>query len=169
MKLTRFLFFALSAPLLFAACSGASDNKKKVTSEEMRAPSLDFSADDSLAVVTLANNYLASFAAKDYEAAADMLFKYEKDTVRELNAEERRSYLNTMRQLPNYGCKLKGIALYTNKNNRLIYMLQVSSSGSLEKEEGVMKFYLNPVLKDGQWFLTLLDMEQEGTENLFNL
>ena len=48
-------------------------------------------------------------------------------------------------------------------------MLQVTSTGSLETEEGVMKFYLNPVLKDGQWYLTLLDMEQEGTKKLFHI
>ena len=169
MKFTKTFFIALSATLLFAACAGCSEEKPKRTSEVMRAPSLDFSAQDSMTVKTLANDYLAAFAAKDYETAADMLYKLENDSIRELNDTERKGYLRTMAQLPNYGCKLKGIALYTTNNNRLIYMMQVTSSGSLDTEEGVMKFYLNPVLKDGQWYLTLLDMEQEGTENLFNL
>lgn len=168
MKLNKIVLVALTPLLLLASCSGGGE-KAKHTSEAMRAPSLDFSADDSLAVITLANNYLEAFGEKDYEAAADMLFKYENDSIRQLNADERKSYLNTMRQLPNYGCKLKGIALYTENNNRLIYMMQVASSGSLEREEGIMKFYLNPVLKNGEWYLTLLDMNQEGTENLFNL
>jgi hypothetical protein len=48
-------------------------------------------------------------------------------------------------------------------------MMQVVSSGSLEDEKGVMKFYLNPVVKDGRWYLTLLDMTQDGTRNIFNL
>lgn len=169
MKNLKTLLLALSASLLFTACAGCSEDKSKRPSVALHAPSLDFSAQDSMTVKTLANDYLAAFAAKDYETAADMLYKLENDSIRELNASERKSYLNTMGQLPNYGCKLKGLALYTTNNNRLVYMMQVTSTGNLETEEGVMKFYLNPVLKDGQWYLTLLDMEQEGTKKLFHI
>lgn len=169
MKNLKTLLLALSAPVLLAGFMGCGDSKEKQASVELHAPSLDFSAQDSMTVKTLANDYLAAFAAKDYETAADMLYKLENDSIRELNASERKSYLNTMGQLPNYGCKLKGLALYTTNNNRLVYMMQVTSTGNLETEEGVMKFYLNPVLKDGQWYLTLLDMEQEGTKKLFHI
>lgn len=170
MKLTKTFFLAITASLLLTACMGCKDEKASKSSSEIeRAPSLNFTPDDSSQVRALANEYLMIIGNKNYDEAVNMLYKYENDSVRELNAEERKSYLNTMRQLPNYGCKLKGLALYTTNNNRLIYMMQVVSSGSLEDEKGVMKFYLNPVVKDGRWYLTLLDMTQDGTRNIFNL
>jgi len=132
----------------------------------MLPPHLDFSANDSDAVVQLANEYLLAFSEKDYDAAADLLYRYENDTVRELTAKERNSYLKTMRQLPNFGSKLKSLILRTTNNNRLMYVLQVDPNGNMDEEQGVMKFFLNPVQKNGQWYLTLLDMEQEGTKDI---
>lgn len=128
---------------------------------------MDFSAQDSSAVRALADEYLSAFAGKDYNAAAEMLYKYEEGAVRPLNNEERNEFLSTMGQLPNFGVKLTGITMITDNNNRLQYKLQVTPDGDLSSDKGVMKFYLNPVLVDGQWYLTLLDMNQEGTRDIF--
>lgn len=169
MRINKLFFLPLSAALLLTGCSGCSEEKKSEkleTVEEMLPPHLDFSANDSDAVVQLANEYLLAFSEKDYDAAADLLYRYENDTVRELTAKERNSYLKTMRQLPNFGSKLKSLILRTNNNNRLMYVLQVDPNGNMDEEQGVMKFFLNPVQKNGQWYLTLLDMEQEGTKDI---
>jgi len=169
MRIIKLFLVPLSAALLLSGCSGCSDEKKSekaATVEEMLPPHLDFSANDSDAVVQLANEYLLAFSEKDYDAAADLLYRYENDTVRELTAKERNSYLKTMRQLPNFGSKLKSLILRTTNNNRLMYVLQVDPNGNMDEEQGVMKFFLNPVQKNGQWYLTLLDMEQEGTKDI---
>lgn len=171
MKKIQILFFSVSASLFLTGCSGCGSDvqtrRQPVSTEELLPPHLDFSNDDSMAVQTLASQYLEAFSAKDYETAVGMLFKYENDTVRSLTAKERNSYLKTMRQLPNFGSKLKGMMLRNENNNRLMYVMQVIPNGNLDTEEGVMKFYLNPVMKNGEWFLTLLDMEQEGTEDIY--
>ncbi len=130
-------------------------------------PHLDFSAQDSSNVKTLAAEYVAAFEGKDYTAAANLLYKYENDSVRPLTNQERDEFVSTMNQLPNFGCKLHGITMLTENNNRLQYLLQVTPDGNIDEEKGVMKFYLNPVLVDGNWYLTLLDMNQEGTRDIF--
>ena len=170
MKKFQIIFLSVSTSLLLTGCSGCSNEEQNmtvVTAEELLPPHLDFSSDDSVAVQQLANNYLEAFSAKDYESAADMLFKYENDSVRTLTSKERSSYLKTMRQLPNFGSKFKGMMLRNETNNRIIYTMLVNPNGNLDTDEGVMKFYLNPVMKNGEWFLTLLDMEQEGTEDIY--
>lgn len=170
MKKIQVILLSFSASLLLTGCSGCSNDEQtqeRKTTEELLPPHLDFSSDDSVAVQQLANNYLDAFSAKDYESAADMLFKYENDTVRTLTNKERSGYLRTMRQLPNFGSKLKGVILRNENNNRLMYVMLVDPNGNLDTEQGVMKFYLNPVMKNGEWFLTLLDMEQEGTEDIY--
>lgn len=133
----------------------------------LQAPHLDFSAEDSSAVRSLAKEYLAYFDAKDYDSAASMLHKVQNDSVVELTGAEREQFLKTMRKLPNYGTKLKGFNLYTETSNRLLYLLQVTSGGSLEDEAGIMRFYLNPVRRNGQWYLTLFDPEAEGTRRIY--
>ena len=35
------------------------------------------------------------------------------------------------------------------------------------KEQGVMSFSLNPVVKDGKWYLTLYDKDAEGVEDIY--
>lgn len=163
-KYSSFLFFAI---FLFASCS---DKRQKAAPEySVLPPSIDIlTNDDTLAVLQLANNYISAFAAKDYHASADMLYKYEGDSVRPLNNEERASYIKLMRRYPNYGCKLKGVTLRSITNNRVFYHMQVISNGNLDKGEGVMKFMLNPVMKDGEWYLTLFDPNAEGTKDLYN-
>lgn len=167
MKLFKTVILLFAGSLLLTDCAGCSDRKQEKTAEDMRPPHLDFSSEDTMQVKMLADEYLDAFAAKDYQAAANLLYRFEKDSVRQLTAAEKASYVKTMSQLPNYGVKLKGITMLTENNNRLDYLLQVISSGNLDEEQGIMRFHLNPVMVKGQWFLTLLDMEQEGTKDIF--
>lgn len=171
MKKSKIYIISISVSLFLASCSGCSNEsttqRKPVSAEELLPPHLDFSTDDSMSVQLLANQYLEAFSAKDYETACDMLYKYENDTIRTLTTKERNNYLKTMHQLPNFGSKYKGMMLRNENNNRLMYVMQVVPNGNLDTDEGVMKFYLNPVMKNGEWFLTLLDMEQEGTEDIY--
>ena len=166
MKLIKFYLPLFLMALIVASCGG---NKKQETSPEVMLvpPHLEFTASDTSAIRTLAEEYIAAFKEKDYEYAASMLRALHNDSIVELSDAERQQFLKTMRQLPNYGVKLKGFSLYTETNNRLIYLLQVVSSGHLDTEEGIMRMYLNPVRRDGQWYLTIFDPEAEGTREIF--
>lgn len=145
---------------MLSACGG----KKKQVEEKgvfVPPPHLEFAAADSEAVKALANEYLMLFQQKDYHSASNLLYNLKNDSVVELNDAERTNYMNTMRQLPNYGVKLKGIEMLSEKRNRLIYLLQVTPNGSLDKEVGIMRFVLTPVRRNGQWYLTIYDPEKK--------
>ena len=168
MRLSKGIILSLIAAFVLAACSG---NKKQEQEPQQKKsllpPHIDFTAEDSSAIRLLAREYLACFEAKDYDNAAAMLYKLQNDSIVELSSTEREKFLKTIRQLPNYGTKMKGFSLYTETNNRLIYLLQVTSGGNLDTEEGIMRFYLNPVRRDGKWYLTLFDPEAEGTRSVY--
>ena len=149
--------------LLLVACGKKNQSDSEIA---VRAPHLEFSAADTSEIYNLAQQYLACFEAKDYALSASMLYKLQNDSIIELPAEDRESYIKTMSRLPNYGAKLSGISLYTDTNNRLIYLLKVTENGNLDNEEGVMRFMLNPVRYDGRWYLTIFDPEAEGTQLL---
>lgn len=151
-------FVALS--LLFVVACGKK--QQQPVSEEhviLVEPSI-FDANDSATVSDLANEYLNCFNAKDYQSAASMLFKLENDSIRQLTAAERQSYISTMRHFPNYGTRYMGVIFHSETNNKLNFLLQVTKNGDLMKETGIMRFSLNPVRRDGQWYLTLYESEE---------
>ena len=60
---------------------GCKDEKASKSSSEIeRAPSLNFTPDDSSQVRALANEYLMIIGNKNYDEAVNMLYKYENDS-----------------------------------------------------------------------------------------
>ena len=76
-------------------------------------------------------------------------------------------YVDAMNHLTIYDAKMTAITLRDRKNNALRLTVQITESGDLSKEIGVTHFFLNPVLKDGKWYLTLLDENAEGVEKIY--
>jgi len=62
---------------------------------------------------------------------------------------------------------VKSLVLRSDKNNEVKLTVQIVSSGDLDKEIGVTHLSLNPVVKDGKWYLTLLDKNAEGVEEIY--
>jgi hypothetical protein len=67
-----------------------------------------------------------------------------------------------MKLFGKYGCAQKELELYSDRDNQLRIALKIVESGNLETGEGTTNMFLNPVQKDGQWYLTLLDTHAEG-------
>ncbi len=148
---------------LLVSC-GKDKAKKHDINEYVRPASMVYSKQDTIDITNLVDQYIGYINAKNYEAAADMLYEFHTDSILPLNNEKRLRYLKLYNKLPNYGSRLKNIWLNSDRNNQVRYLLQVSKSGDLQKEVGVMILSLNPVLFDGKWYLTLLDSDAEGVE-----
>ena len=67
-----------------------------------------------------------------------------------------------------YGVKKKGFMLHSDKNNDVKILLQIMPNGDLDKEIGVAAQHINPVYKEGQWYLTLYDPQAEGVYDIFD-
>ena len=67
-----------------------------------------------------------------------------------------------MLNIGKYGCEQKELELYSDRDNQLRIALKIVESGNFETGEGTTNLFLNPVQKDGQWYLTLLDTHAEG-------
>ena len=151
----------------FVGCK--SDKKKDpLRSEYLRPASIDYSGKDSSEIKALVDNYVENFKNKNFQATASMLYRLRNDSILPLSEQDKQKYIDAYSQMPIYDCAVKGIILRSDKNNEVQVSVQISPNGSIDEEKGVTTFCLNPVLKDGKWYLTLLDEYADGVESVYD-
>lgn len=161
------IVIAILALCLVASCK----NKKAVDpnrqSEFIKPASMNYSHEDTMHINQLMEDYVAGFAAKDYDRTANMLYKVVNDSVFPLSDKEKANYKKAMSQIPNYGCKMKSFILHSDKNNEVAFSVLMVPNGDLEKGIGVTTLTMNPVIKNGKWYLTIRDNRAEGVEDVY--
>ena len=169
MKKTSFLFLALCAMLFMASCT--SGDKKKVRddrrSEYLRPASMYYSHEDTANIQSLVGQYVELFKNKEFDAASQMLYKVRNDSVFPLEEAERKGFVRAMSSLQVYDARQHTLLLRSDRNNEVKLMVQIRPDGSLDEERGIIMFALNPVLYEGQWYLTLLDKHAEGVQEIY--
>lgn len=167
MKLKVFTICMLCMTVTFVGCK--SDKKKDpLRSEYLRPASIDYSGKDSSEIKALVDNYVENFKNKNFQATASMLYRLRNDSILPLSEQDKQKYIDAYSQMPIYDCAVKGIILRSDKNNEVQVSVQISPNGSIDEEKGVTTFCLNPVLKDGKWYLTLLDEYADGVESVYD-
>ena len=157
----------LCMTVTFVGCK--SDKKKDpLRSEYLRPASIDYSGKDSSEIKALVDNYVENFKNKNFQATASMLYRLRNDSILPLSEQDKQKYIDAYSQMPIYDCAVKGIILRSDKNNEVQVSVQISPNGSIDEEKGVTTFCLNPVLKDGKWYLTLLDEYADGVESVYD-
>lgn len=151
---------------IFISCG---KKKEERPHDYLRPASMYYSKQDTTDIYNLVDQYVSYFSAKDLEAAADMLYFVRHDSILPLDETRRAKFIKMYTVLPIYGVKSKGIILNSDRNNEARLTIQVAKNGDLDAEQGVMKFCLNPVVKDGKWYLTLRDMDAEGVEDVYKV
>ncbi len=161
------IVIAILALCLVVSCK----NKKAVDpnrqSEFIKPASMNYSHEDTMHINQLMEDYVAGFAAKDYDRTANMLYKVVNDSVFPLSDKEKANYKKAMSQIPNYGCKMKSFILHSDKNNEVAFSVLMVPNGDLEKGIGVTTLTMNPVIKNGKWYLTIRDNRAEGVEDVY--
>ena len=161
------VIIAILAVCLLASCK----NKKAVDpnrqSEFIKPASMNYSHEDTMRINQLMEDYIAGFAAKDYDRIANMLYKVVNDSVYPYSEKEKANYKKAMEHIPNYGCKMKSFILHSDINNEVAFYVQMVPNGDLEKGIGVTTLTLNPVVKDGKWYLTIRDKRAEGVKDVY--
>ena len=162
----KYLSLAIVGLLLLASWG----DKKKETGPQnpyLRPVTLDLTEKDTVQVRQLVDNYVQAFSHNDFEAASQMLYRVENDSVKPLTEEERANFVKAMKNFTVYGCELSEFTIRTDKNNEMKLKVQIIEDGDLANNIGVTHFSLNPVLKDGTWYLTVRDKEAEGVEDYY--
>lgn len=165
MKLKYVLMAAGTVGALVISCK--SEKKQHNWNEYIRPASMEYTKKDTADINALVDNFAALYTKKDFQSVSDMLYKVHNDSIVPLSNDEKSAYVQACNHMNIYGCKKKSIILRSDKNNEVKLTIQIVSSGDLDKEIGVTHLSLNPVYKDGKWYLTLLDKDAEGVEDVY--
>ncbi len=153
----KYFFMALCLGLALVGC------KHKQTKESYLPPaSMDYSAADTARIMSLVNQYITCLNNQDYDGMVDLLYVFKDNNVHPYTESQRDSVINGLSQIPVYAAKLNSLILRSNVNNEVGITIQLIPDGDLEEGIGTSKFFLNPVVVDGEWYLTLLDTHAEG-------
>ena len=144
---------------------------KQSSSEEtsyIAPPSMDYSANDTTEIMALVDQYIQCLNEQDYDGMVDLLYVFKDNRIYPYVGHQRDSLKRGFMQIPIYGAKLNSFTLRSNVNNEVGIKILFVPGGDLNEDRGVSKFFLNPVLVKGKWYLTLLDTHAEGYRNVYN-
>lgn len=161
-------YLALSAiAVLMFACSDKKAATQDNHSEYFRPAAMTYSKQDTLEITRLVNMYMSCLNNGDLQGCAELLYKVRNDSVLEYDETERADFVENFGQIPVYDCRIKSFLLRDDRNNEVKLLIQMLADGDLLQEVGVTSLSLNPVLQDGLWYLTLLDKNAEGVEDIY--
>jgi len=166
MKGKSIAFVLLCATVMFSACGG----KKTGEGDQgpiLRPASIEYSSEDSTTINKLVDKYVELLKANDLQGAADMLYTYRNDSIFPYDEEQKAKFVNGFGVFNIYDCEAKSMTLRSEANNQFDLTVQIMPDGSICENKGVTHLSLNPVLVDGQWYITLLDLDADGVEKTY--
>ena len=168
MKIRYILPVLLLSSLMIVSSCGKKEKKDVDVTSVLKAPDMNFDREDTLEINRLVDEFVASMANHNIDSCMRMLFKVRHDSVLPLESKDQREFKDAWSKLHIYGVKKKSVIMRSNRNNDVKIIVQIIGSGDLDKEIGVTSFHLNPVYKEGRWYLTLLSEKGEGVYNVYD-
>lgn len=160
--------FALVLCCSILGLSSCKKQKPESNQDFLRPATMEYSKKDTSDINYLVNRYAELVKNKDFSNAAEMLYKVSNDSVLPLSKQEKEGFVKAYSQMPIYAAKLNSFTLRSDKNNQVDVLIQIVKDGNIDEGIGVSKMSLNPVVKNGKWYLTLLDKQAEGVEDVYN-
>lgn len=157
-----FSLFLLVITLTLVACG---DNKKNaVDNLYIRPASVVFTQADTASINKLVETFVEQINNGDLSQASSMLYYLDKGEIDLLPLEKRQEFEKFLANMPHYGCEVVSFRLNSKKDNKIELAVKITPNADVSSKSGFLKLVLNPVMKDGQWYLTLRDNDAEGIE-----
>lgn len=154
--------------LLLLAVVSCKDKPAVKTAEELlQKPSVEFTSKDTADVLQLVNQYVDVLTRQNYDSLIDLLYVFNGSEMLPYEGAQRDSMKFGLSLVPVYNAKFSSIVLRSEFNNAVGLTLQIRPDGNIEEGNGVTKFYLNPVKYEDKWYLTILDKEAKGYEEVY--
>lgn len=163
-KVRIFLFGILA--LLFVSCNNGS-KKAEEKMPYLNPPTIELTQQDTLEIQSLTDAFVSMFRNNDLRSAAEMLFNVVDDEVIPYTEEQKSSFADHLSIFHIYDCRQTSLIIRSELNNEVAVVAQILPDGDIYNNKGVTKFVLNPVRKQGVWYLTVRDMEAEGVERVY--
>lgn len=169
MKLKYFRLAAvLCVSLAVFSCGKKEKKPQAIGSEYLRPATMQYSKQDTAEINTIVEKYVGLVSSRNFEEAADMLYTVRNDSVIPYDDKMKKGFCAAYRQFPIYAAKITSMVLRSDKNNQVDICLQITQDGDISANKGTTTMSLNPVVKDGKWYLTLLSKNAEGVIDVYD-
>lgn len=121
------------------------------------------SSADSTSVLHLADSCMSLLKEGLVQDAVDMIYVLSRDTLYKKSPSYTETLINRFKLFPVVSYDLNYYSFSTQGNNDISYSYSFSTS-SVEGSSSIMKLMFNPVLVEGQWYLTLKDGYQSSKD-----
>lgn len=166
MKIKTSLLLTLAMLAIMASCGRKKDTAPK-PEDFIRPASQEYTSSDSSNIKYLVNTYVEHLNKGEYNTCASMLYTFKSDSVIPYSDKQRAEFANVYSHLPIYGTRVKGIILRSDRNNQVDIAIQIAPQADYESGKGTIIMSLNPVQTGGKWYLTLRDLDADGTTDTY--
>lgn len=160
-------FLLLCSVVLLYSCK--QDQKRKTTDEVLKealgdGPQMEVGSNDTTAVFELTEKFLECLHDKDLDGAIAMLH-YLKDgneivSLPEFLEKRQRMVLGKFLGL-NY--TIDEVRFHKETDCQVRYSVELFEKAADDPINNMVSFFIKPVRRDGQWYLTLADTETDST------
>lgn len=159
-KLSFFLAIGCLA-LVFSACR---QDKKSQDAEAPKGPQMEVSANDTATVRELCEKYLDCLRNSDLDGAIAMLH-YLKDGNEIVSlpkpVEERQRMV--LRQFLGLKYRMESLIFHKETDCQARYSAELFEKTDDSSVSNKVSFYIKPVRRNGEWYLTMADSESDST------
>jgi hypothetical protein len=155
-----FLFTVVMFLLLGFSSCGDKKQTKTLTFDELAdslidRPSFEMDAQDSAEVYSLVTQYLDKLREKKIDEAVGMLYFLVNDSVVAMPAKAVQGQKAVLERFQGVSYDLNMISYDDETDNLATYTVTLFEKEANDPRPNTMTFGLNPVRRDGKWFLTL--------------
>lgn len=154
--------------LIVSSCGDKKKTEPAVGSEYLRPATMQYSKQDTSEINNKVNRYVELIQNRNFADAADMLYTVRNDSLLPFTAEEKTGFVKAYSHFPVYNTAVTALILRSDKNNQVDVCLQIMKDGDIATGKGITVMSLNPVVKDGKWYLTLLSKDAEGVKDVYD-
>ena len=119
------------------------------------------SHEDTIAVMDLANHFLATLKEKDIEGALDLLYEIDSTDVRPLSNQRRNELRKTLSAFPIEEYTIDQITLFSENDSEIRYTTKMFNDSIESDFPGITRGSLHPYRINNQWYLTIQEQKIE--------
>ncbi|MCR4581974.1 MAG: hypothetical protein K5764_00235 [Prevotella sp.] len=147
------VFSLLCLVLSFFSCK----YDKKPAEVQEPEPEFVFTKEDSATVISLVNDFVGKLQQHQLKEAVGMLYYLNGDTISELTEAQYKMQARSLSRIRGIRYELDYIKLETEKFNDAKINVVLFDKQEGDTRPNAIGFHLNPVRRDGSWYLTTPD------------
>ena len=158
----RRIYIPLVLVLLLTVFSCSKKTEKPVL-DDPYAVRIDLSNKDTVEVSNLVNQYFERLKARDIDGALSMIYYLKGDSIVDVPESIRSKQRMALQMFPGVRYEVDHYIFLTETDCEVKYYTVLFEKEPGDKRPNTMGFLLKPIRRDGKWYLTMADRDDDNT------